>query len=415
MAVHNIVIVGANFAGIGTAHYLLRHTIPSLESKNKSTTYKVTLISSTTHFFWKIGAPRTLASPDLIPISQAFQPIEDGFTEYPSDRFALVLGSATKIDEGQKSVIIKPLASSVTTSIPYSILIIATGTTSTSPLWTLHGSHEDTINAFKKFHKDLPQASTILIAGGGPAGTETAGKSTPPSPSLQTQKPTNPTIGEIGTLYPKANTTILSGSKSLLPRLPSSIGSAAESKLSALGIQTIHNVKVTSSSTQSGAQSTTTTLQLSNNTSRTVDVYIDATGGRPNSAFLPKAWLNERGYVITDPKTLRGPADGVYAIGDVASYSSGTVIDVMYAIRPLASSVLIDLLSSSPGGGSGLPKQVEFKGMKDTQLVPIGPKGGVGAIMGWKVPSLMVWFVKSRTFMVEKIPGTVSGKDYIKA
>lgn len=142
-----------------------------------------------------------------------------------------------------------------------------------------------------------------------------------------------------------------------------------------------------------------------------MDVYIDATGGRPNSSFLPAAWLNEHGYVITDPKTLRAPTKGVYAIGDVASYSAGGVIDVIYAMRPLCSSVLIDLSATDQTP----PKQLQYKPMKETQLVPIGPKGGVGSIMGWKIPSLMVWMIKSRTFMVEKVPGTVMGQDYIKA
>lgn len=184
MAVHNFLIIGANFGGIGAAHYLLKHTIPKLESVHKSTTYTVTLVSPSSHFFWKIGAPRTLASPDLIPISQAFVPIQDGFKDYPSDQFELVLGSATSLDEGRKTVTIKPLAPSSTTSVSYSTLIIATGTTSASPLWTLHGSHEESVAAFKTLHKSLPEASTILIAGGGPAGTETAGTfSTARSPS----------------------------------------------------------------------------------------------------------------------------------------------------------------------------------------------------------------------------------------
>ena len=117
--------------------------------------------------------------------------------------------------------------------------------------------------------------------------------------------------------------------------------------------------------------------------------------------------------MITDPKSLRSPVAGVYAIGDVASYSSGGVIDVMNGIRPLCSSIQIDLSASSQGAAQ--TKQLVFKPMKDTQLVPIGPKGGVGAIMGWKIPSLMVWLVKAKTYMIEKVPETVVGKDYIKA
>lgn len=86
-------------------------------------------------------------------------------------------------------------------------------------------------------------------------------------------------------------------------------------------------------------------------------------------------------------------------------------MDVVYAMRPLCSSILIDL----SGTGRTPPKQLQYKPMKQTQLVPIGPKGGVGSVMGWKVPSVMVWMVKSRTFMVEKVPATIEGKEYVKA
>lgn len=87
-------------------------------------------------------------------------------------------------------------------------------------------------------------------------------------------------------------------------------------------------------------------------------------------------------------------------------------MDIMYGIRPLCSSIHIDLSASSQGAET---KQLMYKPIKDTQMVPIGPKGGVGAIMGWKIPSLMVWLVKAKTYMIEKAPETVSGKDYVKA
>lgn len=107
-------------------------------------------------------------------------------------------------------------------------------------------------------------------------------------------------------------------------------------------------------------------------------------------------------------------AKGVYAIGDIASYSLGGVFDVKDAVRPLTSSVLVDL---SEGGGAHGPKQIPFvqKALKESQLVPIGPKGGVGAIFGWRVPSLMIWLAKARTYFIEMAPGTVSGKDFLKA
>lgn len=180
MGIHNIVVVGANFGGIGVAHYLLRHTIPALEAQNdRSTIYKVTLISPSTHFFWKIAAPRTIAKPDQIPTSKIFLSIEDAFKIYSPANFSLLLGSATALDEERNKITVERLAPAPTTSVFYDSLVIATGTTSASALWTLHGSHELSMKEMKELHERLPKASSILIAGGGPAGVETAG-TTPP-------------------------------------------------------------------------------------------------------------------------------------------------------------------------------------------------------------------------------------------
>ena len=402
---YEFVILGANFAGISTAHYLLRHTIPSLSHFNPSIHYHVTLVSPSTHMFWKIGAPRTLASPTLIPITKAFLPIAEAFRDYSSEEYTFVQGSAVGLDAKQKLVTINDGNKSI--SVSYSTLILATGTSSTSALWTLNGVHDNSIKAFKDLHVSLPKAKSILIAGGGPAGTETA--------------------GEIAALYPTAKTTILSGDSRLLRRLKPATSQDAESHLKQLGAEVLHNIRVTSVK-----EGNPTVLTLSNGTTRTVDVYIDSTGGRPNTSFLPSSWLNERGYVITDEKTMRlaiPNTENIYAVGDVASYSHGGIFDVNDAIAPLCSSILVDLTSSrheAAARSTGLmsyifpakyvqPKQRYFKPTLDTQLVPIGPKGGVGQLFGVRIPSFMVWGIKGRTFMVEKADGYLTGSAYMKA
>ena len=136
---------------------------------------------------------------------------------------------------------------------------------------------------------------------------------------------------------------------------------------------------------------------------------------------------------------------GVYAIGDVASYTRGSAFDVNDAVAPLCSSILVDLTTTTNAattnttttapdaqnrtrsaysslwptfatktqdqhGGSGVGKQRYYKQNEtEMQVVPIGPKGGVGVVFGWKVPSWFVWGVKSRTFMVEKALDVVAG------
>ncbi|KAL8668343.1 MAG: hypothetical protein Q9168_007030, partial [Polycauliona sp. 1 TL-2023] len=358
MAIHNIVVIGASYAGLGTAHYLLRHTIPSLEKASSSTsnptTYKLTLISSTTHFYHKVGAPRFLASADLIPLSKAFLPIADGFESYPSSTFNLIIGEAHSLDDTTKTISIKKTYDSTSQppdSVNYDTLVLATGASSTSPLWSIPGSHETTISALQGTQSALPNAKTVLIAGGGPAGVETA--------------------GEIASLYPNISVTLLSGSDRVLTRLRPALSAAAQSQLEALGVKVEHGVRVKSATSAEGEKGITEVV-MDDGSAKTVDIYIDATGIQPNTTFLPPSWLTPRNYVVTqDTTSLRGPVSGVYAIGDVAGYSLGGALDIIDAVRPLCSTILVDLSNGEKGKAMGYKQTVT-----ETQLVPIGPSGG---------------------------------------
>lgn len=391
---HEFVILGGHFSGLSVAHYLLRHTIPFLSKLDSSITYHVSIVTPNDHLFWKVGVPRAIVGPDLIPLSSIFTPIADGFKEYSPDRYSFVPGIAVGLEPEKKTVNIN-LVSGGTRAITYSTLIVATGTTSSTALWSVEGSHENSINALKEMHKALPSAKTILIAGGGPAGTETC--------------------GEIAAHFPKAKVTHLSGSSRLLERLFPSTSKDAESRLAKMGVEVVHNVRVTGSTKQ---QDGTTMVKLGDGSTRTVDVYIDSTGGKLNTTFLPPAWLNQRGQVLTDDKTLRPTASGtqgVYAVGEAGSYSSGGIVDMKNSIAPLCSTIAIDLAAKLSSDKNAMPKQKEYKAWKDTQLVPIGPKGGVGQLFGWRIPSLMVWGIKGRTYMVDQMPGFVKGSDFVKA
>ncbi|TVY16847.1 Oxidoreductase ptaL [Lachnellula arida] len=365
---HNIVILGGNFAGVGAAHYILRHVFPSLNSSEKAQ-YKVTLISPSDHTFFKIGAPRALVSNKLIPLDKPFASIPDAFSGYKTSEFTFVYGKAVGVDEESKTVSVD--SASAKTSVQYDLLVIATGTTS-SPLWTLNDDYTLTRAAFEDLHRRIPRAEKILIAGGGAAGVETA--------------------GEIAHLHKGKNITILSGSLRLLPRLKNvKAGTAAERQLEAQGVKTIHNIKVTSSTTLPDGK---TSLLLSDDNTEIVDVYIDATGGTPNTSFLPDHWLDENKRVATETSTLRAtkaPA-GIYSIGDVASYSKGSAMDSSWPIPALGYSIWSDLVKSANDDGlhvgNPILKEKKYKQIEaDMQIVPIGPMGGVGVIFGWTVPS----------------------------
>jgi len=386
---HNIVILGGNFSGVNTAHYLLRHVLPLLNSNTDKTAYKVTLVSPSDHTFYKVGAPRALVGSNKTELHAVFSSITEGFSSYPTSTFTFILGSAIAVDAATQTITIK---NEKQETVHYDSLIIATGTTSNSPLWTLHNSLSDTTSAFETLNASLDTAKTILIAGAGPAGVETA--------------------GEIGYKYKGTgkDITLFSGQDAVLSYLQHpTVSRIAESKLSALGVKTVHKVRVVSSSFVGGK----TEVVLSDGTKRTIDLYIDATGGSPNSSFLPATWLDDRKKVLADATTLRVKAAGknVYSIGDVASFSKGNIMDSIWAVPALGYSVYEDLSN----GGKAL-KEKRYKPMgKPMGFVPIGPKGGVGVVFGWRVPSWLVWLAKSRTFFIEKAPGLATGAEVVKA
>lgn len=388
--VYNIVILGGNFAGASTAHYLLRHVLPLLDSTDSKATYKVTLVSPSDHTFFKVGAPRALMAGSKTDLLKPFTSLPEAFASYPTSTFTFILGSAIGLDEKTQTVTIKTEKEE---TLHYDSLIIATGTSSKSALWTLHtGGFQETTAAFEDLNSRLATAKTILVAGGGPAGVETT--------------------GEISYKYKNQGKTIeiLSGTTQLLTRLRhAGVSKAAEHQLAALGVKTVHNLRVASTSEIAGGK---TEVVLSDGSKKTVDLYIDATGGSPNSSFLPPSWLNSQKMVTADAPTLRTPQKNIYAIGDVASFSLGNVPDSIWAIPALGYSVYSDLTG---GKGTGL-KEKKYKQITASMgVVPIGPKGGVGVIFGWRVPSWFVWLMKSRTFMLEKAAGIASGDSVQKA
>ncbi|KAG4442330.1 hypothetical protein IFR05_002181 [Cadophora sp. M221] len=386
---HEIVILGSHYAGLGTAHYLLRHIIPSLSAANLATRYHVTIVAPNTEFFNSVTAPRYLVGKDLIASSKMFLSIPDVLKkEYSEEQYSLVQGKAIAMD-AEKRIITIGFYGGASQELSYRTLVIATGTFSNSGLWQVNDNQDVTKDQFSSIQTALPKARTVLVVGGGTVGVETA--------------------GEIAANYPNVEITIISGTERLLPRLLLANSKKAEKQLNAMGVDVIHKLRVTSSS--KGANNTTTVV-FSDGSQKTIDLFIDATGGKPNTSFLPTAWLNAKGYVVNDDKTLRTDTPGVYAIGDVASYSTGSIIDIHFAIAPLSTSIGIDLAAQIQK--STLFKQKIFSPLKNTQFVPIGPNGGVGQILGWQLPSWFIWLLKSRTFFADKAGEAVRGQEYLK-
>ncbi|KAF2741119.1 FAD/NAD(P)-binding domain-containing protein [Polyplosphaeria fusca] len=400
----NILIIGASFAGIGAAHYALKHVVPALP-KTDGKTYTVTLVNPSKDFFWRIAAPRAVVSKTLMPASKILYPIEPGFKSYGKS-FNFVLGTATSVDSAAQSVSITT-ASGEQQQIPYTALIIATGMATHSPLFTQTTDAASLTSSYDAFQKLLPSAKTIVIGGAGPVGVETAGEIAEAlngKPGLFASAPKNP----------KAKVTLVSAEKKMLPVLRESISQKADKYLKRLGVDIAYSTRVVSAT--AGPDGSKTKVELSDGKTIDADIYLDCTGGDPQTSWLPPSWLNERGKVAADPKTLRVPAAGprVYVIGDAGSYTRGGVIDMGLALPVALTNLKIDLTAHISGKAATSERHYTAD-TKESQVCPIGTSKGVGAFGGRELPSIMVWMIKGRDYLVGQMAQkTVDGGQWLK-
>jgi NADH dehydrogenase FAD-containing subunit len=404
-SVHEIVVLGGNFAGLDTVHHLQRQVLPLLKKAAGETKFHISLVTPNTHFFFKIAAPRALINATLIPDEKIFKPLAEALKQYGDD-VTLIRGKAAGLEPATRSVSVD-LVGGGSQQLKYDSLFIATGTTSASPLWTIHDDHQISIDAFHKLHAALPNTKSVLISGGGPVGFETA--------------------GEIAAAFPKAKITLVSGG-GLLSTLKASNVTKAKKQLADSKVDLLLNTRVTKTTTEGAS----TVVELSNGESKTVDLYIDGTGvSKVNSDFLPKSWLDGTGRVNTRDGYFRVKGDSqadvsnTYVVGDIVANSTNTAIELNAQIVTAASSFAVDvlaklggkpssggLLSFIPGFGSKGIAVKEFKPMKDTMIVPFGPTGGVGQAMGWPLPLFAVKKGKSETFLMNMVEPAVTGSKY---
>lgn len=214
----------------------------------------------------------------------------------------------------------------------------------------------------------------------------------------------------------KTKVTLISAEKKMLPVLRESISKQAEKLLKRVGVEVLYNTKVASATKASEAEDAKTTIQLSDGKTLQADIYIDATGPRPNTGFLPKDWLDNRNRVACNAKTLRVESAGprIYVVGDCGSYTRGGVMDQYDAIPVAMTNLRTDLIAHLSGQAAG-PDRHYTPNVKEQQLVPIGTQKGVGAANGMALPSMMVWMIKGRDYMIGMLAeGHMNGKTYEK-
>ena len=411
----NIVVVGAGFAGQGVAHYFMRHLLPMLKNDQKTIDYKVVIIDQSTHFWWHISAPRAIASTKSMPHNKTFIPIEEGFKQYGKDfdRISFHHAQPTMVDTQNRTITIKDVSKNAgatsntparTQTIPYHSLVIATGTMTPTPLTSFHGDHAKSMEALDDINKRLARAQSVIISGGGPVGVETAGE------VGEALNGTNVSSGK-----PKVKVTLITGSNKLLPVLGSKYADKADKALGKVGVNVRYNAKVAKVDLNTTDEKKTY-IHLDNGETLEADVYIPATGVQPNTGFLPREILNEKGYVNTDPTTLRvnDAGERVYCVGDVGSYTRGGVLALMPAVPAVGANLGKDL-GLTFSNSKVANRQYKPDNDSETQVVPVGSKGGVGAFKGFGMPSFAVKQIKGKDYMLSNMKKYTWGTQFAKA
>ena len=160
----HIVVLGGSYAGISTAHRILKQSA-------KMGPLKITLVSPNTHFYWSMASPRGVV-PGQIADEKLFQPIAAGFSKYAAAQFECILAKAERLDVEAKTVTV-----SNGDTLEYDYLIVATGsrTRAHTPFKGL-GTTEETRDALHDFQAEVEKAKSIVIAGAGVTGVEAAGE-----------------------------------------------------------------------------------------------------------------------------------------------------------------------------------------------------------------------------------------------
>ncbi|KAG6366094.1 hypothetical protein INS49_000270 [Diaporthe citri] len=359
-----------------------------------------------------------MLSDDMFPQEKLFAEIEAQFLQYAgAENFQFIKGTAMKFNHAQRTVTIKTESTDALQELSFHGLVIATGASTPSPLLGLIKDETLLRACWSSLRKALPGAKNIVISGGGPTSIETAG---------ELGEYLNGRSGTFssGQSQLRVNITVITSSSRVLPALRQGIADKAEKLLAGVGVTVIKHARVkTVIPAQAGRNlemlTSKATVVLDDGKTIDADLYIPATGTTPNTGFISDTSLiTADGRVDTNPSTLRvdraGPNARIYAIGDASSYARPAIHNILSAVPTLCASIKSDLLLQgghrkdlSSGAGHAFKED-----MRETQLVPIGRGKGVGAAVGFQLPSFLIWLLKGRDYWLWTTENLWNGKKW---
>ncbi|PVH68333.1 FAD/NAD(P)-binding domain-containing protein [Cadophora sp. DSE1049] len=371
-----ILILGGSLGGLAVAHTVLKKTLNTIKD------YKIVLVSTSTHIYWNLASVRAIV-PGQISDEKIFQEIQPGSMHYPKGSFEFIHGAASGLDPRTKTVIITTASGEAKQT--YDILLLATGTRTTGDLpWkaSLSG-YQATKDNLHKYQEQVKAAKSIVLGGGGPTGIEAA--------------------GELGFEYGKTKeiTLITAAPELAHDSLPVNISKVAEKELKKLHVEITKGVKIIDSKAASDGK---TELILDNGETMLVDLYLPIIGNHPNSEYVPKALLDDRGYVIVDEYLRVKGTEDIWAVGDVSNTDPSQAVYLQKQIPAIANNLDLVIKGKKP---------IPYKSDGNRIIaITLGRNRATGRSGNWKLPSIIVWWLKGRTLGTQNMPNYITGNGF---
>ncbi|KAL6819376.1 hypothetical protein J3E69DRAFT_63037 [Trichoderma sp. SZMC 28015] len=360
-----IVVLGVGVA----AAPLIRQTMRNVVLKEKD--YNMIVVAPNTHFHWPIAMPRVVV-PGQLADDKAMIDLRPFFKEYPADKFEFVQGVASAMDPASNTVDVL-LSSGASRTINYHTLVVATGTSSKDNMpWKSMGDTEHTKSRLREVQEQIKNAKSIVIAGGGQTGAETA--------------------GELGFEYSKEGRKevyfIYNDSLPLAPPVMDSVRKQTKTELEKLKVKLVPNTKVTN--VEYSGNDTILTLTSSDGKTRTLttQAYLPTTGGTPNSSFVPAALLDSEGYINQTASLQAKGYDNIFVIGDIGNLEGSKA--------GVADAQTVHLIKALPIYLKGGAMPVYTPSTKVMVGITLGRSRGTGQMGSFKVFSFLIHYAKGR-------------------
>jgi NADH dehydrogenase FAD-containing subunit len=239
--VHNVVVIGASFAG----YYTAKQIALSLPSNGR---YRVVVIEPNSHFQFTWVFPRFCVIPDnehkaFIPYGPFLSDVPEGSIAWIRDRVTTLSRDEVELSSGKK--------------IPYDFCVLATGSgagvRNPTPLPTRVPSADraDGIDDLRAMQLRIKNAKQIVVVGGGAAGYE-----------LST---------DCKSLYPEKEVTLVHSRAAAMHRFGPALQKIARDSLESLGVKLYLNERAISEQIVDGK------ITLASGTTVECDLFVCTT------------------------------------------------------------------------------------------------------------------------------------------